>query len=221
MRLLSCASKVSSAVIVGGVLLLLLGMLLGSRMGWTTHVVVSGSMEPVLPVGSVIVTRLVEVAEIRPGDIITFALGRNLVTHRVVELVHKEGDTRPWFRTKGDANNQPDPELVASKTKYLPKTVAFVPIAGYFSMEIKRFGNNKGAFLACLVVTGLVLVALIYRDIIIAARRKPRLKGCLDQDPLNIETPPSSPRFRLSWLIGISGWPRDGAKSHQERYQGS
>jgi len=45
---------------------------LAPRFGWSVDAVFSGSMEPELKVGSVVVTRPVAPEEIRAGDIITF-----------------------------------------------------------------------------------------------------------------------------------------------------
>lgn len=83
--------------------------------GGSTLTVLSGSMEPTLPVGSVVVVRPRPPAEIAVGDVITF-LARDpasdatrVVTHRVVEVL-----PGPEFRTRGDANPDPDPGLVAA-----------------------------------------------------------------------------------------------------------
>ncbi|NMH99730.1 signal peptidase I [Pseudonocardia acidicola] len=77
--------------------------------------VLSGSMEPALPVGSTVVIRPRPVAEIGVGDVITFtdrdrqSGDTRIVTHRVIEV-----QPGPAFRTKGDANNAPDPNPVAA-----------------------------------------------------------------------------------------------------------
>ncbi len=82
--------------------------------GASTLSVLSGSMEPALPVGSVVVVRPRPVAEIGVGDVITFvdraepSGEARIVTHRVVAI-----EPGPAFRTRGDANPDPDPGLVA------------------------------------------------------------------------------------------------------------
>jgi signal peptidase len=81
--------------------------------GATALTVLSGSMEPALPVGSTVVVRPKPVAEIVVGDVITFtdrddATGESrVVTHRVIGV-----ESGPRFRTKGDANDAPDPGAV-------------------------------------------------------------------------------------------------------------
>lgn len=74
-------------------------------------VVLSGSMEPSLQVGSVIYYKEVAKDEIKEKDIITFETSdKKLVSHRVVKL---EED---MFITKGDANNSVDPLKVSYNT---------------------------------------------------------------------------------------------------------
>ena len=66
--------------------------------------VLSGSMEPTLQTGDVVVAKRVEPGDVRIGDVVTYRspTGR-LVTHRVRAL-HQTGE-RFVFVTKGDANN--------------------------------------------------------------------------------------------------------------------
>ncbi|MBC8091842.1 MAG: signal peptidase I, partial [Pseudonocardia sp.] len=111
--------RVRSALLLLVVLLALLLALavavVPAAVGGSTLTVLSGSMEPTLPVGSVVVVRPRPPAEIGTGDVITF-LARDpgsdatrVVTHRVVEVL-----PGPEFRTRGDANPDPDPGLVAA-----------------------------------------------------------------------------------------------------------
>ena len=86
--------------------------------GASALTVLSGSMEPTLPVGSVAVVRLQPIDQIRPGDVITFtdrdpdSPATRVVTHRVVSV--EQGPSGPSFRTKGDANNTPDQRPTAA-----------------------------------------------------------------------------------------------------------
>lgn len=80
--------------------------------GGHTLTVLSGSMVPRLPVGSVVVDRPVDPDSLRIGDIVTYALGKDLITHRVVAIEHAA--TGPVFITKGDANRTADVEPVAA-----------------------------------------------------------------------------------------------------------
>jgi signal peptidase len=82
--------------------------------GGTALTVLSPSMREVLAPGDVAVIRPRPVELIAVGDVITF-LGRDpmssstrVVTHRVVEVL-----PGPAFRTRGDANDDPDAGVVA------------------------------------------------------------------------------------------------------------
>lgn len=81
--------------------------------GATPLTVLSGSMEPALPVGSTVVVRPRPAAEIAVGDVITYtdrtteSDETRIVTHRVIGV-----EPGPAFRTMGDANDAPDPGLV-------------------------------------------------------------------------------------------------------------
>ncbi len=73
-------------------------------LGYEIYNVTSGSMEPELPVGSVIYVEHVKPESVQPGDIIAFYVDATVVTHRVVENRFVEGE----FVTKGDANEMED-----------------------------------------------------------------------------------------------------------------
>ena len=75
-----------------------------SLLGYEAYNVVSGSMEPELPVGSVIYVERVNPESVQSGDIIAFYVDATVVTHRVVENRFVEGE----FITKGDANENTD-----------------------------------------------------------------------------------------------------------------
>lgn len=66
--------------------------------------VVSGSMEPEIPVGSVIFVEQTEPETVQEGDVIAFRSGNSVISHRVVKNRVGEGE----FITKGDANQEND-----------------------------------------------------------------------------------------------------------------
>lgn len=75
-------------------------------LGYEIYNVVTGSMEPEIPTGSVIYVSQIAPEEIKSGDIIAFYSGdgESVVCHRVVENRIVEGE----FITKGDANPRED-----------------------------------------------------------------------------------------------------------------
>jgi signal peptidase I len=92
-------------------------------------IVRSGSMEPTLPVGSLIVTRKAD--QYQTGDVITFKQQSNFVTHRIVEVA--DGG----YRTQGDANKVADTNLVAPSNS-IGKLWFFIPMAGKALTFIKK-----------------------------------------------------------------------------------
>jgi signal peptidase len=77
--------------------------------GFKSFTVMSGSMEPAIGTGAVVVERPIAPREARVGDVVTFkdpeGSGR-LITHRVASVRLRGGTAR--FVTKGDANNTPE-----------------------------------------------------------------------------------------------------------------
>lgn len=106
-------------------------LLAGVRLvGITPYAVLSGSMEPTYPVGSLIYVKDADPEDIQVGDPITFVLNEDLVvaTHRVIDIDEENG----YFYTKGDANDAPDGAPVLFEN-LVGKPVFCVPELGYFS----------------------------------------------------------------------------------------
>lgn len=122
--------------------------------GFKPFVVMSGSMEPALRVGSLAyVNTRIGPDELGKGDIVTFGTeDGKTVTHRVVLV---DSDTRE-IMTKGDANSQADPALVPFD-RVLGKTVLCVPYAG---MVLDAFIANKAAWICVLALFNAVLLFL-------------------------------------------------------------
>ncbi|MDQ3763843.1 MAG: signal peptidase I [Actinomycetota bacterium] len=125
--------------LAGLVLVVLVGAavavsLVPAMAGATALTVLSGSMEPTLPVGSVAVVRPRSPDQIRTGDVITFtdrdpdSPATRTVTHRVVSV--EQGPGGLSFRTKGDANNTPDQRPTAAADVYGVLWYS-VPVAGW------------------------------------------------------------------------------------------
>ena len=91
----------------------LLAVGVGPRTGrYATLTVLSGSMRPGIPEGSIVVVTPQRPDQVRVGQILTYAVpegDHRVVSHRVIEVVR--GGDRPVIRTQGDANNAPDPWL--------------------------------------------------------------------------------------------------------------
>ncbi|MBQ3481481.1 MAG: signal peptidase I [Oscillospiraceae bacterium] len=96
--------SVLGTLILLAVILSALPLALPRLFGYRAYSVVSGSMEPALPVGSVVYVEPAGISQIRAGDIIAFDDDGTVVTHRVIENRPQES----VFITKGDANKSTD-----------------------------------------------------------------------------------------------------------------
>jgi signal peptidase I len=100
-------------------------------LGYKPVAVYSGSMVPVLRVGSIAVDRSMPSASVKVGDVITFAdpyVRGRLVTHRVIRVFHTDHGLA--YRTKGDANSVRDPWTVRLPGR-VGRVSFSVPYAGY------------------------------------------------------------------------------------------
>lgn len=90
-------------------------------------VVLSNSMTPTYPVGTIVYYHKVPKANIKINDVITFKTTNNkFVTHRVNEIVDNK------FQTKGDANNSPDAKLVDYENIVGKVAPISIPFLGYY-----------------------------------------------------------------------------------------
>jgi signal peptidase len=97
-------------VIAGVLVLLTLGVLAPRLGGATPYTILTGSMQPAMPPGTLVVVKPVEPEHIAIGTVITYQLESGkptVVTHRVVR-VGIDGTGQRIFSTQGDANNAPD-----------------------------------------------------------------------------------------------------------------
>lgn len=92
-------------------------------------VVKSGSMEPAIKTGSVVVVKPVDQYKIQ--DVITFinlSKKNEPVTHRIIDIEVIEGN--PFYITQGDANNAPDQRTIPQK-EIVGKVLFSIPYLGY------------------------------------------------------------------------------------------
>ena len=95
--------------------------------------VLTGSMQPTIPQGSIVYTQ--KNTSYQKGNIITFEnKAKQTVTHRILEKVNKNKEV--FYKTKGDANNTADQELVPEKS-ILGKSIFSVPYVGKFTLFLK------------------------------------------------------------------------------------
>lgn len=87
-----------------------------SVFGFSVLQVTSGSMEPEIPVGGIVIVRKVKPESLKVGDVISFYsndvdISGKVNTHRIIEIKQSESGEK-IFRTKGDANEYADTAAV-------------------------------------------------------------------------------------------------------------
>ena len=134
-------------------------LLVGARViGLLPLTVLSGSMEPNYPVGSLIYVKKVDPLTLEAGDVITYTIDEDtVVTHRIVEVIPDENDpTIVRFKTKGDANEAIDGTLAYSPN--VAGTPVFtIPYLGYVASYIQ---NPPGTYIA--ISAGAILLMLVF-----------------------------------------------------------
>ena|GEM_PF-1330643 len=160
----------------------LVGVLIAPRFGWQLDILYGGSMEPSMKVGCLAVVQPVEPHDISAGDIIAYVPPVDdsvRTTHRVIEVVQDENSL--VFRTKGDANEQPDTYAVPAEN--VQGKVRFrVPYAGYF-IDFTKTPHGFGLIVG---MPAVLIVGSEARNIFLTARNL-RRKGRVKQGSHSID----------------------------------
>ena len=153
-------------------------LLVGLRfVGVQVYSVISGSMEPEYPVGSLIYVKEVDAYEVEVGDVITFVLSNDMpATHRVIDIDYET----QHFYTRGDANYNID-EATGEKIytedpavhfkNLIGKPVFMIPLLGYVAYYIQ---HPPGMYIA--LAAGAIILALAFLPDILAKSDKNKKK---------------------------------------------
>lgn len=141
-------------VLIGIIIICLLiiasALLLPGLFGYKSFAVISGSMEPGIPVGSIVYAKETPFDELKVGDVISYSLsGDTKVTHRIAAVDQKNQN----FTTKGDANDTEDGNPVHYQN-VIGKVALSIPFLGFLSVYIK---TPLGIAVAC----GIIFVMII------------------------------------------------------------
>lgn len=147
------ANGIGWAIVVAGAFLALViaGPL---ALGDHPHTDLSGSMEPAISAGDVVIDEQIKPWEAQVGDIVTFRDPQDqkkLLTHRVVSI--RRVDSHMFFVTKGDANNTREHWRVPASGQ-IGRVVYTVPWVGHIAV----FAHTKLGW-ALLVGIPLLLLA--------------------------------------------------------------
>jgi signal peptidase len=141
-----------------------------SYYGWEFDAVLSASMEPALGVGGLVVIQPNDAQDIKTGDVISFKLPGidTPICHRVIDI--QEADGNRLFQTKGDANEEPDLNLV-SVEDVTGKQVFYLPYVGYLGYltdfgrtPVALMGKRLPAAVLLILAMGLAFIGLTLKD---------------------------------------------------------
>lgn len=168
------------AVLLGcstGLLLLVAGLavvliVIPKATGSMPLTVLTQSMEPSLPPGTLLVVRPTPTEDIRVGDVVTYqiASGRpEVISHRVVSVAVSSDGSRT-FVVKGDANAEPDAPVAAVQVRGV--VWYSVPGLGYVNQVV----NGSRGWLVPLVAGVLIAygAVMVTAGAVSAVRRRRR-----------------------------------------------
>ena len=118
-------------------------------------VILSGSMEPVIPTGSICLISGTDRRGV-PGRIVAYELQDHLVVHRISSGA-SDGQT---FITKGDSNDTPDPAPVAEE-QIRGRAIGTIPYAGYGALFLR---SRKGVLLLAVALFFLTFICFRRKD---------------------------------------------------------
>ena len=126
-----------------------------------SYVVLSGSMEPSISTGDVIVVDEVDPTAVEEGDVITYLRtdAETPTTHRVVGITEQGDETA--FITQGDANDEPDASPVLA-SQVMGQVTFTIPYIGY----VIEFVNTPMGFIALVIVPFVLLLLTELRSIL-------------------------------------------------------
>ncbi|MEA3355222.1 MAG: signal peptidase I [Patescibacteria group bacterium] len=161
--------------------------------------VMSGSMEPAIKTGSVIISQKINPSILKKDDIITYTSKDNpniSITHRLIEI--NSQDNKTIYTTKGDANSSQDiAEIKPSQIK--GKVIFSLPLLGYLSVWTK-----KPLGFGLLVVLPAVLIILSEILNIKKTIEKEVEKKYLQVKKNKKKSSKNKLKILIFWLFGIS-----------------
>lgn len=116
-------------------------------LGIRGYVIVSGSMEPELNIGDIVISK--KDKNLQEGDIISFWQGQSIVTHRIFKITQENGQN--IYQTKGDNNNVEDSGTITDEN-----------IVGKVIFKIPKLGKLTLMFQGKLVMIIIVIIFCLY-----------------------------------------------------------
>lgn len=117
-------------------------------LGYRTSTMLTGSMEPGISPGDVVVTTAKPTSEVEVGDVLTYHIpveDHRVETHRVVEVLHHR-DGSVAIRTQGDNNDDVDPWTATLQGDEVWEMRAVVPKLGFVIRVLRSPAVQHGIF---------------------------------------------------------------------------
>lgn len=178
--------NIVTTVLVTLVVLIAIALVGVRLVGIQAYVVLSGSMEPEYPTGSLLYVRSVDTNELEVGDVITFMIDDKgtLATHRIIEILPDEEDpTVLRFRTKGDNNDIEDGTPV-HYLNVVGTPVFNIPKLGYVANFIQ---NPPGMYIA--IGAAVILLILVFMPDMFKEEDEKNKKAKAEPEPESESTP--------------------------------
>jgi signal peptidase I len=133
-----------------------------SLFGYQRYVLIGHSMEPTIHRGSLVFDEIVNVSDLRKGDVITYVPPGNLepVTHRLISRKVKKKGGAPIFRTKGDNNPVADPRTFQLIRQKQARFAFSVPYLGWLFIAL---GTPKVRFILLVIPALLIALSMLVR----------------------------------------------------------
>lgn len=150
--------------------------------GATPLTVLTSSMEPGLPPGTLIVVKPIETNDIAMGDVITYQIESGkpgVITHRVTEITNSSDGSRT-FTLKGDNNDIAD-ELQVQPAQIQGKLWYSVPWVGFVSNFVN--GESKSWLIPIFAVALFIYAGfMIMSGIVSRSRKRKRARARADRE---------------------------------------
>ena len=137
-------------IIILAVIAVLVPVTVPRFLGYEIYNVVSGSMEPEIPTGSIAYVQPVDPVMLEDGEVISYASEGSMIMHRIVSNHKIEG----YLITKGDANEDEDiREVPYSNVR--GRVTKHYPLLGQMMMILSTALGK--VLLLCLALCGVLL----------------------------------------------------------------
>lgn len=153
-------------------------------------IVRSGSMEPTIKTGDLIVVRIASgitsplpnvISKYKVGDTIAFKEDKNpnvLTTHKIVTKKIVDGKT--MYQTQGDANKTPDIKLIAEE-QIVGKSIFTLPKVG----KLFAYAKTKQGFALLVLIPALLVILIESTNLIKELFKINRARRMLQADPIS------------------------------------